>query len=568
MRVLGIHIGHDSSACLVEDGRLIADVAEERFTRTKHYAGLPIKSIEYCLAAGNIGIADVDVVAVPSLGPYPELNFLLGLEGSRREKRTMGGRALDLARRLTGRSAIKPPIYLKTFPIASRTEIVHVEHHLAHAASAYYTSGRRARQLVVTLDGAGDGASGQIWRAQDGRIECLHKFGINASIGWFYSNATEALGWWHGDGEGKTMGLAPYGNPDKVRGGLDRFYPKFEDGYLVEPHDFGTSYFWNENGALQWHGEEALQIRQLIEKHGREHIAAETQRVLEEQVARIIFPWLEREGVDQLSCAGGVLLNVKLNQRIWESGRLKLHHIYPNAGDGGLAAGAALYVYYSAHPDAPIHHLQHVYTGPGFSNEQIKELLDARSLSYRFVDDPSAAAAELLADGKVVGWFQGRMEAGPRALGNRSILMSAARPENKDIINARVKFREPFRPFCPSLTYEYINEYLSGAREEPFMITSFDIQPSKWDAVPAVVHVDGTLRPQTVRQEANPLYWRLIDHFGNLTGEHLVLNTSFNIRGEPIICNPSQAIRCFYDSGIDVLVAGNFVLEKGGTAPR
>ncbi len=563
MKVLGIHIGHDSSACLVVDGRIVADVAEERFTRIKHYAGWPLRSIAYCLSAGGLDIEDIDLVAVPSSGPYPELNHLLGLEGDRVEKWSTGRRALEFARRLMKRGTAKPPLYVKAYRLPDHAEIKHVDHHLAHAASAYYTSGFRGKQLIVTLDGAGDGFSTCVWRGQDGKIEPLYRLGTEASLGWFYSNVTEALGWWHGDGEGKTMGLAPYGDPQKVGAALDFFYPKFSGGELVEPHNFGRPYFWNANGAFQWHFDEAGEIQRLVERYGREHIAARAQDVLEEQVMELVLPWLGQEGTNHLSCAGGVFLNVKLNQRLWESGKLEYQHIYPNAGDGGLAVGAALYAYFEANPDAPIPGLEHLYLGPEYSNEEIKAILDARNLAYRLVDDVAGVGAQLLAAGKIVAWFQGRMESGPRALGNRSILMSANKPEYKDIINARVKFREPFRPFCPSLLTEYRESYLVNSREEPFMITSFDVQPEKRDKVPAVVHVDGTARPQTVRREINPCYWSLIHRFGELTGEYMILNTSFNIKGEPIICHPREAIRCFYDSGIDVLILGGVILEKG-----
>jgi carbamoyltransferase len=253
---------------------------------------------------------------------------------------------------------------------------------------------------------------------------------------------------------------------------------------------------------------------------------------------------------------------VKLNQRIWESGKVRLHHIYPNAGDAGLAVGAALQAYHSAHPSAPIGSMDHLYLGPEYSDEEIARILDARGLTYRRVDDPAVEAGRLLADNKIVAWFQGRMESGPRALGGRSILMSPLRAENKDIINARVKFREAFRPFCPSLLAEKAEEYLVRCRPERFMITSFDAQPGKRDAVPAVVHVDGTLRPQTVDREINPLYWEAIKAFGDATGEYMVLNTSFNIKNEPIVCHPREAIRCFFDTGLDHLIMGSYVLDK------
>jgi len=348
MKVLGIHVGHDSSAALVINGKVVADAAEERFTRTKHYCGLPLKSIEYCLASQNLTINDIDAVAVPSNGSIPSLNFLLGLSGDRAENKTTKRQLMDMVQGFMKRSTAKPPIYVKNFPIKDDTELVHVEHHLAHAASAYYTSGNRdEKQLIVTLDGAGDGFSTCLWRGENGKIEPIEKFDRTSSLGWFYSNVTEALGWWHGDGEGKTMGLAPYGDPSKVSGVLDKFTPKFFNGKLSDPYPYDSPNFWNEGGAIQWHFDEAYEIRDLINKHGREDIAAEAQRLLEEQVAQLVYPWLEKENTRNLSCSGGVFLNVKLNQRIWESGNVEKQHIYPNCGDSGLAAGAALHVYLS-----------------------------------------------------------------------------------------------------------------------------------------------------------------------------------------------------------------------------
>ena len=563
MKILGIHVGHDSSAALIVDGKIVADVAEERFTRTKHYCGLPIASVDYCLKSQQLKMSDLDIVAVPTVASVPDLNHLLALKGDRQERRPSRGRMLEFAREILKRPTAKPPIYLKTFPLADRTEILHVNHHLAHAASAYYTNPNGARQLIVTIDGLGDDVSTALWRGEKGKITLLRSFPAAASIGWFYSNVTEALGWWHGDGEGKTMGLAPYGDPAKAGGVLSPFHPKFSRGDLVEPHDFGRNYFWNEGGAIQWHLDESVAIRDLVGKYGREHIAAEAQRVLEEQVQELVYYWLEKEQTRNLSCAGGVFLNVKLNQRLWESGRVDQHHIYPNAGDSGLAVGAALCAYYQAHPDAPVHPIEDLYWGPQYSNEEIEAALKLRNLNYRRLDGVEAYAAQQLAAGKIVAWFQGRMESGPRALGNRSILMSANRPEHKDIINARVKFREAFRPFCPSLLWERRADYLQKPRDEFFMITSFTCPEVKRNRVPAVVHADATLRPQTVKREFNPRFWNLLSEFGRLTGEPLLLNTSFNIMGEPIVAHPREAIRCFYDNGLDGLVLGDFVLEKG-----
>ncbi|HTM50340.1 MAG TPA: carbamoyltransferase C-terminal domain-containing protein [Bryobacteraceae bacterium] len=563
MNVLGLHMGHDSSSVLIQDGSLTADVAEERFTRIKHYNGIPYAGLEYCLREGNIPIEDVDVVAVSSRFPVPGLNYLFDLNEQQREKKNFRSQALDAYRKYFGGNQRMPPLYIKRHKLSSRTRIVHVEHHVAHAGSAYYSSGlgRDEKALIVTCDGMGDGWSVCIWRGENGRITPLKKFGTNGSLGWFYSNVTEALGWIHGDGEGKTMGLAPYGDAEKCRGCLDAFYPKYASGDLVEPYDFGSVYYWDECGSAQFHFDDADKIRRLIDRHGRENIAAEAQRVLEEQLVALITYWLEKEKTDILCAAGGVFLNVKLNQRLWCSGKIRKHWTYPNCGDSGLAYGAAMAAWFEENSgDLPL--LGDLYSGPAFGNEEIRTMLEHRRIPAEYVENIEDETAELLAQNKIVGWFQGRMESGPRALGARSILMSAGCLENKDTINARVKYREGFRPFCPSMPIECAPQYLVKFRPEPFMITSFDAAPGKRDGIPAVVHQDGTARPQTVVRDTNTRYWTLLRRYGELSGHPVLLNTSMNIMGEPIVCNPRDAIKCFFDSGMDALALGNFLLTK------
>lgn len=562
MLILGIHHGHDSCAALIRDGEIVADVAEERFTRVKHYCGLPFQSVAYCLEAAGVDSIEIDVVAIASKYQRPDLNHLFAFPGSKRQEESGQRKALNWIREKRGFAPPHPPIYIRPFPLKASVEVVNVEHHLAHAAGAYFTSGSAEKQLIVTMDGSGDDVSTALWRGENGRIEPLEKFGFEGSLGAFYSLVTEGLGWWHGDGEGKTMGLAPYGDPTKAHGSLDHFFPRFEGGRLVGPKNFGPPQTWSESGAMHFHLREADQVADIISKHRREDIAAEAQRLLEEQAFALVLPWLAREGHGNLTCSGGVFLNVKLNQRFWESGKIGRHWIYPNAGDSGLAVGAGLHVWHSANPSAAIGSLSHLYHGPEFSTEEVEKLLSLRKLRCRRVDDPASTAARLLADNKIIAWFQGRMESGPRALGNRSILMSANRPENKDIINARVKFREGFRPFCPSLIEEAKSDYLENPRNERFMITSFTCRDAKRSKVPAVVHADQTLRPQTVSAAANPIFHQLLIEFGKLTGEPLLLNTSLNIMGEPMICHPRDAIRCFYDCGLDALVLGDFLLEK------
>lgn len=562
MNVLGVHIGHDSSASLVIDGKIVADVAEERFTRIKHFVGLPIKSIEYCLKYAGLTMEDLSAVAIPG-GRARDLNSLFALKGNRRFKASWKGKLYGSYERIIRKAQGELPLYIKTYPLLDRIPIIRVPHHMAHASSALYTSGFAGDGLIVTLDGIGDGISGAIWRGKsNGTIECLHQFDGNGSLGWFYGNVTEALGWWHGDGEGKTMGLAPYGNQHTLKTELEQYCPQYKDGMLVQPHQFGGGDVWNESGATQWHFKDANYFKKLLKEYAREDLAAAAQSILEEQAQNIIYPWIEKTGIRQVCCAGGIFLNVKLNQRILYSGQCEQFHVFPNAGDSGIAAGAALYAYYQLVSAYLPQKITHLYWGPEWQNEEIEHDLKLCRLNYKYTDNPALAAAERLADGKIVGWYQGRMESGPRALGSRSILVSANKAENKNILNARVKFREGFRPFCPSLLAEKKQDYLKKGIDAPFMIISFDVTEQKRDKVPAVVHKDRTLRPQTVDKEVNPRYWSLIQYFGEATGEYLVLNTSFNIMGEPIVLDPKHAIRCFFGSGMDALIIGNFIVDK------
>jgi carbamoyltransferase len=570
-RVLGIHVGHDSNAALIVDGKIAASVLEERFVRVKHYAGLPIHSIAYCLEAGGVSIDDIDEIALTSRqtdgGALRKL-FDLDIEAPKPSDDAGFGRliafAKDVYRSWKPQAPEIPPTYHPTWhsrhPIPARA----VEHHLAHAASAFYTSGRKEPTLVFTADGIGDTTSLAVWRATPpASFELLYSEGASGSLGWFYGLVTEALGWWVGDGEGKTMGLAPYGSTEGVEGVLDEFCPRYEGGRLVKPHDFGQLGFWTEVGTYHWHFAEAERVAKLVEKYGREAIAAEAQRVLEREMIGIVGAWLEREHTRVACFAGGIMLNVKMNQRLWESGVLDTQHIFPEAGDGGLAVGAALLSNAMRGGRIADRPLEEIYWGPAYDSATIQAMLDERHLHYARTDDPARAAAERLAAGKIVGWFQGRMETGPRALGGRSILMDPSKRENKDIINARVKFREAFRPFCPSMTEKAAKELLDPrARLERYMITSFDVRPEARERIGAVVHADGTARPQVVEESINPLFYRLLREFGSRSGTECLLNTSFNIRGEPIVCNPREAVRCFFDTGLDSLVLGEFVLDK------
>ena len=551
-KILGIRYGHDSSVALIVNGKIIANVAEERFTRFKNDGSFPIHAIEYCLHTAGISPEELDAIVLTSKGYLPPPLFAF----------------FDIPKEtvpLKERGDVPIlPIYFKPWKISKNCKILTVEHHLAHAASAYYTSGLKSseRALVVTMDGRGDDISVSVWRGENNRLTALRQWDGTASMGWFYANATEALGWRHGSDEWKTMGLAPYGKPQP--GALKGYHPEFENGELVKGRAYGAAARWPDHGTNHYHMQDSIPLSKIAEKLGKEDYSAEVQRVSEEQAEKLILPWLERENTRHFCAAGGFFLNVKFNQKLWYTGKLDTQWTYPDTGDAGLAVGAALYIYYQAYPEQQSEKLHHMYFGPEFSAIEIENLLKERKLEYEKPANVSEAAAKYLAENKIIAWFQGRMEAGPRALGNRSILMSPLRPENKDLINACVKYREAFRPFAPAMLYEAVGDYLVNAREEPYMITSFDVKPEKQDKIPAVVHVDGTSRPQTVRREVNQRYYDLIKNFGSITGENVILNTSFNVKGEPIICHPREAIKCFFDTGLDILVLGDFILKKPG----
>jgi carbamoyltransferase len=561
MYILGVNYSHDSSATLIKDGKIIANAQEERFTRIKHDSSFPLNAINFCLKHADISSNDIDILAIPYENGHPRLHHYFNFNERQLKESFSESAAKNYLRKKIKSDNTSLPLFIDKIELKDSCEVVRVNHHLSHAASAYLTSGRKEKTLIFSIDGLGDSSSVSIYMGENNSIKLLKSFDRSGSIGWFYSNVTEALGWPHGDGEGTTMGLAPYGS-DEDKDKFKPFYPKYKNGELAESHDFGNVYIYNKNESIMFHFEESKEIKKVVDEIGRENAAACVQTILEEQVQDIIYSWVEKTGITDIACAGGVFLNVKMNQNLWYSGKLTSQHIYPDPGDAGLALGASLYALSLKKPDYDFPKLTDLYHGPEYTNEEIESLLKLRKLNYTKLDNAPKTAAEKLADNKIIGWFQGRMEAGPRALGNRSILMSSNSPKNKDVINAEVKFRQGFRPFCPSVLADAFDDYFVNPRDEEYMITSFQFKDDKYEKVPAVVHADKTGRPQKVHKHINERYYNLIKHFGDLTGEYLVLNTSFNIKGEPMICHPKEAIRCFFDNGLDVLFLGDFMIEK------
>lgn len=565
MNILGVRVGHDASAALVIDGKIVADVAEERFSRTKNDTSFPLKSIQYCLDFAGISSSDVDVLAIPTSHLQEEITVFFDIpEAVLKKAVSFKSTVKNITKKIFVRSSpsMVLPLYQKRFVLSEKCSIEFIEHHLAHAASACYTSGLdlSEKALVITMDGSGDNTSVAAWRCQNNIITNLVRYNGTASLGWFYANCTEALGWRHGCEEWKVMGLAPYGTP--APGLLDGFHPVFENGELVKPYNFGSFGRWKDHGANHYHGKDSYQISKICTKVKREDFAAEVQRISEEQAFNFILPWLARENTKHLLCAGGFFMNVKFNQKMWYKNVLDTQWIYPNPGDAGLAVGACLRAYYVRNPSHKPPRLDTLYLGPSFNDREIQEILQERAIEYKYFDDIEKVTAKYLSKNYVIGWFQGRMESGPRALGNRSILMSPLNKGNKDIINSKVKYREAFRPFCPSILDVSYDKYLKSPRDEFFMVSSFDANEQHIDKIPAVIHEDSTARPQKVTEQNNSRYYALIKEFGKLSGENVLLNTSFNIKGEPIVCNPREAIKCFYDTGIDVLVMGNYLIKK------
>jgi carbamoyltransferase len=439
-------------------------------------------------------------------------------------------------------------------PTKAKTRFV--DHHLAHAISAYAYSGFDDAAVVV-MDGRGAWEATTIWRGRNGRLDPMLMIPFPDSVGYFYSAFTEFLGFQPNSDEWKVMGLAPYGKP-----GVD--LSAFIDLKAV-PYRVLTKQL-NANGATASAGIAALlgpaRVAESDIEERHQNIAYAVQDACEIAMMNVVRMAIEKTGSRNVCLAGGVALNSKANGKIVASGLVDKFFVQPAASDDGVALGAALAPYLDNNGKLPNKPMRHGYWGPSFGDEAIESALSTYKLRYVRLPDPASTAAELLSKGKILGWFQGRMEFGPRALGSRSILADPRDPEMNAKVNNAVKFREWWRPFAPSFKKEAAAEYLESATDSPFMILTAQVRAEKRSVIPSVTHVDGSARPQTVEKEINPLYWRLIDEFGKRTGVPVIMNTSFNLRGEAIVHTPTDAIRTFFSSGMDALVIGSFLVEK------
>jgi carbamoyltransferase len=560
----------------------VAAVEEERFTRIKHCAGFPSRAVKYCLAAAGIKAGEIDHIAIAK-DPKARLmrKALYALKIPRLAIERLGA----WNKFATVKDEVSEALGVSSEEI--KADIHNVEHHKAHLASSFFVSPFEEAALL-SVDGLGDFAS-MMWGVGRGsKLDVRGSIAFPHSLGIFYTALTQYLGFWNYGDEYKVMGLASYGEPAYgeefqkiVRPNLNGT-PGFalDLDYFVH-HRTGPEMTWREGTPSLGKLYSDFLIKRLgpareakapVEKR-HENIAASMQARLEEVMLPLLHRLSGLSGSRNLCMAGGVALNCTFNGKILENTPFEALYIQPAAGDSGLAIGAAFYVWHQILGSPRSFEMKHAYWGPSFNNDEIRQALGVRREEIERIADCEMWVAEFpeeelvkitarhIADGKIVGWYQGRTEWGPRALGNRSIVADPRRPEMKDILNSRIKHRELFRPFAPSILEERAGGYFEQSYPSPFMLMTYKVRPEKRDSIPAPTHVDGTGRLQTVSRDENPLYWQLIKEFEQLTGVPVVLNTSFN-DNEPIVCTPEEALDCFLRTKMDVLVMGRHVVER------
>jgi carbamoyltransferase len=574
MLILGLNMFHaDSSAAIVRDGKVIFAVAEERLNRIKHYAGFPSLAVKACLDYAGAKLSDIDHVAVGQdsdanlskkvqyalANPGNILNFIR-LRQRKQPMRDLG--------KLLGDALGVDPANLKF-------EQHHVEHHLAHIASAYYCSPWESA-AGFSYDGSGDFVSTMTARCQGNQLDVIERVFLPDSLGSFYTMVCEFIGYKQYGDEGKVMGLAPYGT-DALCDSLNNVIATSNGSFRLDQNFFQPL---GSNQGMQIREDGTVSLAphfssRMVDHFGRPRdpqteitrremdLAFAMQQRFEEVLFHLLRQLHKKVPSDHLAMAGGCALNSVANGKLFRQTPFKHTWIQPAAGDEGLAIGAALYVCHAVLNQPRAYVMKDAYLGPEYGESQIECQLNAAQIEYRRLDRESmlGLVTDRIAAGAVVGWFQGRMEWGPRALGNRSILAHPGRPDMKDILNARIKRREWFRPFAPSILQERQPEYFEHDHPSPFMLHVYKIRSEKRDSLCAVNHVDNTGRLQSVSREENPLYYDLIQAFERKSGTPVVLNTSFN-ENEPIVCAPQEAIDCFKRTRMDVLAIGPFIAEK------
>jgi carbamoyltransferase len=581
MNILGINAYHgNASAAIVCDGRLIAAVEEERFNRVKYAAGFPVQAIRYCLREAGLTLADIDHVGVPR-NPFARLGTKIFYA------LRMPTFARDRARVLTKFTGVREALAqaFDSDPGKITAQFHRIEHHLAHLASAFFVSPFESA-AILSADGLGDFAS-TMWASGDGeRLRVEGSIAFPHSLGLYYTAVTQYLGFLKFGDEYKVMGLAAYGQPEQLS--TFREIVQFDERTKCNRFRLGLDYFTHHYAGPKMSWAEADKtptlgrlfsdemprrlgpVRQPEEPVEQKHrnLAASLQARLEEVYLGMLKKLAESTLRKAVCLAGGVAFNCVANGKIFEATPFEEVYVQPAAGDAGLAVGAAFHVWHQILGKPRSFVMNHAYWGPGFTGAEIRKAVGASRIAnsgYTVIELPDEElirrAAAIIADGKILGWFQGRAEWGPRALGNRSIVADPRRPEMKEILNRRIKHREIFRPFAPSILAEATGEWFTKSHPSPFMTLAYPVRPEKRAKIPAPTHVDGTGRLQTVEREANPRYWKLIRAFGDATGVPLVLNTSFN-DNEPIVCRPEEALDCFLRTQMDALVLGDFLVMK------
>ena len=574
MYILGINAYHgDASAAITKDGQLIAAVEEERFNRKKHCAGFPTAAVRYCLEAANIPVDELDHVGIsrdPSAHLHKKILFsitrLPNLSGLIAARLANAAKVHDLRVELA-RALDVPPEF--------RAKIHKVEHHRAHMASCFLVS-PFDRAAILSIDGFGDFISTMWGVGENNQIDVLGQIEYPHSAGIVYTATSQYLGFPKYGDEGKVMGLAAYGRPRYLEQFRDMIRTDDGGGFKLHlnyfmHHSEGVDMTWEDGSPtigrifsdkfINAFGPTRLAGEPLTSFH--EDIAASLQARLEEVCFHILDRLHHQTKSDRLCLAGGVAYNSVMNGKILLNTPFREVFVQPAAGDSGTALGVCYYIYNVVLQQPRSFVMEHAYTGPEFANGHIEGVVKGSDSDWRELSDQELthAAAQAIADGKIVGWFQGRMEFGPRALGNRSIVVDPRRPEMKDVLNARIKKREPFRPFAPSVLEECVGEYFEQTHPSPAMLMVYQVKKDKRGIIPAVTHVDGSGRLQTVDRRTNPRYHRLISDFERLTGVPVVLNTSFN-EDEPIVCTPEEALNCFQRTRMDVLFLGNYMLQR------
>jgi carbamoyltransferase len=574
MIIIGINAYHaDSSAAIFVNGELVAATEEERFRRIKHWAGFPSEAIKFCLGEAGVRLNEVDYVCIgrdPKAKRWNKVKYVLSNLG---KKNTLLSDRIKNSRKVSTIEAELAAISGMS-EAEIKPKIRNVEHHRSHLASAFFASPFE-EAAILSIDGSGDFTTTMLAIGRGNQIEVLDSLDFPVSAGLFYTAFTQYLGFPHYGDEYKVMGLAPYGEPkyvDKIRQII-----RFEDNglfswdatYFAPPTEIKLGYEGNIPTVSTLYSEKFETLLGPARANGAEltqdhkDIAASVQRVCEELIIHLLKHLQERTGLKNVCIAGGVAQNSVANGKILSS--TNFEHLYiPSAGhDAGISMGAALYVYNHELKQPRGEAVYSAYTGSRFTNEDIEQFLKSRDIKYTRLSDEELydKVTDKLIEPGVVGWFSGRAEFGPRALGGRSIIADPRNNKAKELLNAKIKRRESFRPFAPSILKEYVSEYFTRVEDVPFMEKVFPIKPEKHAEIPAVTHVDGTGRLQTVTRDVSPRYYALIDRFREKTGVPILLNTSFN-ENEPIVNTPEEALNCFLRTQMDMLVLENCVIER------